>query len=493
VKATLKAYFDTLYPTLAHASRHQHGGADEIATATPAANVIPKAGAAGTLAAGFLPAATTSAQGASEFATAAELVTGTDTGRSVVVSELRTAADTAGFWLTKRTKMPDGIALASAVYYQDAFATTDSWAANYGALSVVSGALRSTSSGVNAADAYRSVSGIEGKTAVFRIRASKATNIQVRPATSGSTPVATISVGTSYIVINVVLPVGTTAIRFYADLLTTSGDYFEIDWVWCGNYSYLAGTLSEEAARVGNQLADTAGVGVAARGTLTSNGTQPAPNSTVTIGGKVYTFVSALSLTRVEGEVLINSVDAAGSLLNLIRAIVRHAPENLDYNGTTPRYNVAAAHPLISGNLPDTSSATKTITALLAGMLGNQITVACSTSPNSNITVASSTLTGGIDDVGKKIITQVENNIAGSGTRPAAAKIELANTALIGYETTVDVAKDATFTLPAGGTWFWNVYGYGATISSAKRGSSAGGTTLTVAGANASVGYRRTA
>jgi len=39
----------------AHATSHQNGGADEVATATPAANAIPKAGAAGTLAPGWIP------------------------------------------------------------------------------------------------------------------------------------------------------------------------------------------------------------------------------------------------------------------------------------------------------------------------------------------------------------------------------------------------------------------------------------------------------
>lgn len=37
-----------------HASEHQHSGGDEVATATPAANVIPKAGAGSTLADGFI-------------------------------------------------------------------------------------------------------------------------------------------------------------------------------------------------------------------------------------------------------------------------------------------------------------------------------------------------------------------------------------------------------------------------------------------------------
>ncbi|MBZ5580702.1 MAG: hypothetical protein LAQ30_00605 [Acidobacteriia bacterium] len=38
-----------------HAASHQNGGGDEIATAAPAANAIPKAGASGRLAAGWLP------------------------------------------------------------------------------------------------------------------------------------------------------------------------------------------------------------------------------------------------------------------------------------------------------------------------------------------------------------------------------------------------------------------------------------------------------
>ena len=39
----------------AHASTHQNGGSDEVATATPGANAIPKAGSGGTLASGWIP------------------------------------------------------------------------------------------------------------------------------------------------------------------------------------------------------------------------------------------------------------------------------------------------------------------------------------------------------------------------------------------------------------------------------------------------------
>ena len=45
---------DARTPT-SHAASHQHGGADEVATTTPAANAVPKAGAGGTLAGGWVP------------------------------------------------------------------------------------------------------------------------------------------------------------------------------------------------------------------------------------------------------------------------------------------------------------------------------------------------------------------------------------------------------------------------------------------------------
>lgn len=45
---------DARTPT-AHKASHQHAGSDEVATATAAANAIPKAGGAGTLAIGWIP------------------------------------------------------------------------------------------------------------------------------------------------------------------------------------------------------------------------------------------------------------------------------------------------------------------------------------------------------------------------------------------------------------------------------------------------------
>ena len=47
----------------AHAVNHQHGGSDEVATATPAANAVPKAGGGGKLGSGWLPDPTISTLG----------------------------------------------------------------------------------------------------------------------------------------------------------------------------------------------------------------------------------------------------------------------------------------------------------------------------------------------------------------------------------------------------------------------------------------------
>lgn len=56
VQATDARLSDARTPT-AHHTSHQHGGSDEIATATPAANAIPKAGSGSTIADGWLSAA----------------------------------------------------------------------------------------------------------------------------------------------------------------------------------------------------------------------------------------------------------------------------------------------------------------------------------------------------------------------------------------------------------------------------------------------------
>ncbi len=51
----VKQAIDALASIVSHSNIHKHGGGDEVATATPVANAIPKAGSGGTLAEGWIP------------------------------------------------------------------------------------------------------------------------------------------------------------------------------------------------------------------------------------------------------------------------------------------------------------------------------------------------------------------------------------------------------------------------------------------------------
>jgi hypothetical protein len=75
------------------------------------------------------------------------------------------------------------------------------------------------------------------------------------------------------------------------------------------------------------------------KATLTSTNVNVSNNDTVTIGGKVYTFKTAL--TPLEGEVLIGA-SADASLLNLIRALNHTGTPNTDYKVAAVDANVGA-------------------------------------------------------------------------------------------------------------------------------------------------------
>jgi len=381
----------------------------------------------------------------------------------------------------KQVNMPDE---ETPIYAQDAWVTLDGWSSSIaeGTLSTIDGALRYVRGATNNVYIRKNLTspGMSGKTIIFKFRASKRCNLTFG-GFSTTSPLITVEATTQWNVAAVLCPVLLTgnnqlSSAFWLGSDTTTNDWFEIDWIWIGNSSYLAGSLSEEAARIADQLGDTNGVGIAARGTITNNGTAPNDGETVTISGKVYTYKTTLGTT--EGQVLIGA-SAAEAAQNLVYAI--------NYTGTPgTNYYCAAAHPLVLAVL--TSSTVVTLSARSTGELGNSITIATT---SATLTLSGSKLSGGYSYVAAKIITATQNNIAASGTRPAAAMIEYTNTALAGYENTVDVAAGATFTLPANGTFIWAVNGYGATINSLKKGTSAGGTTLTVNGANSSVWYRR--
>jgi len=376
--------------------------------------------------------------------------------------------------LMRRTKMPDG---ATPVYSQDAWTDRDGWSTDMTFSAPSAGIARFTYS---SSYTTKIIAGISGKTMLVRWRNDGLKSSRIVCDTGINTILATIGPSADWQISLVRIPMLTVSQVGFQIISGGAGNYIEIDAIWIGDYSYLTGSLSEEAARIADQLGDTAGVGVAATGTITSSGTNVSHLDAVTIAGKQYRFKdSAIEGLTTEGDVLVGA-NLATSLIYLRRAI--NTPT--DYPA---QCMCAAAHPLVVADY--NSGLVVILTSRSTGILGNQITLAKSAA---TLTLSGPTLSGGIDDVGKKIITQIQNNIAASGTRPAAAMISDTVTD-VGYETTVDVASGGTYTLPSGGTWRWCVYGYGATVSAAKRGSSAGGTTLTVAGANATIWVRKVA
>jgi hypothetical protein len=416
-------------------------------------------------------------------ATAANIVTGTSDLVLLTVKGLKDSLALADMWLTKRTKMPDG---ATALYSKLIFSDTTGFGgegATPSILSVVGGSLRCEWSGTGYNRCYSSAeTAVSGKKVRVKIRGSRNGIVVGGYPYIASVMIGQITLTTDWQYFVFQLPVNVNTRWGIIQLSCNSGDYFEISDYWVGDYSYLPGSLSEEAARIDNLHADMPGVGIYASQTITATDLATATKGD-TIGGKKYTYVAALTASPgVEGEIL-KGATKEEDLENLNLAISEAARTN---NGT--KYWAAAVHPLVSSARVN---AVLTLTAKTNNGPENAITVECEA--GTNHTAGGATLLGGYTDSAAKTIAEAENNIAGGRTRPAAAKMELTNTAPIGYETTVDVASGGTLTLPAGGTWYWSVYGYGATISSAKRGSSAGGTTLTVAGANASVGYRRVA
>jgi len=481
----------SVFAPLTHASRHQNGGADEIATATPAANAIPKADGGGKLDS-WVSDASASTKGKVQLAIASELVAATDDTKAPTAKQLNAATALAGFWLTKRTKVFDG---STGIYSFDNFApgATGGWIAGANAAFSYpeTGVIRITTTTSESVELLATMSGVTGSAAkviAIRYRTNNSRSYKLYfdggyscyveiQAAGTTTPQWT----TKLLVIptfSASRPEGQYKIYGYSAAV---GEYIDIDVIKIGDYSYIAGSLSEEAARIDNQLGDTAGTGVKATTTLTSNGTNVSDGDKVTVAGKVYTFKTALTPT--EGEVLIGAT-YTDSLDNLVAAITGGAG-----NGTT--YSCAAAHPLVTASR---NGAVVTITALQAGILGNQITTSgtAATLTFANPAGGTATLDGGADDWGAKAKVQIGAALGAGAQVGALPNRNSPN--IIGYFDVVDCAAGAQVTLPAGGTWVWMVETYGATYNGAKRGTAAGGAAISgTASANLTMYYERIA
>lgn len=141
--------------------------------------------------------------------------------------------------------------------------------------------------------------------------------------------------------------------------------------------------ICETAAGIGFGLAvsSTATIDVAAFGTLTQITAAPSDGETVTIGGKVYTFKTAL--TDTDGFVLIGA-SIATALANLSAAINLGAGAGTLYAAST------TVHPSVTAN----GASPLVVTAKLTGTAGNAITT---TETLANGSWGGATLASGVD------------------------------------------------------------------------------------------------
>jgi hypothetical protein len=151
-------------------------------------------------------------------------------------------------------------------------------------------------------------------------------------------------------------------------------------------------------------------VGGAATGTLTNDGTNVTAADTVTIGTKVYTFVSPI--TNVEGQVLRGASNTA-SMQNLIDAINHSGTGGSQYYCALPNPNVQAG-PL--------GGAAFTVVARIGGTAGNAI---ATTEASTHLSWGAATLAGGTATAGVNTISSVKVvSPAGVSTELLAAAVE---------------------------------------------------------------------
>lgn len=123
--------------------------------------------------------------------------------------------------------------------------------------------------------------------------------------------------------------------------------------------------------------------GLPAVGTITSDGTAPNNNDTVTIDTKVYTFKT--TLTNTEGEVLIGG--SAAAALDNLKSAINHS------SGFGSTYYCAVAHPTVAATT--NTATTQVVRARVIGTAGNSI---ATTETSSHLSWGGATLTSGTSD-----------------------------------------------------------------------------------------------
>ena len=184
-------------------------------------------------------------------------------------------------------------------------------------------------------------------------------------------------------------------------------------------------TLTGFSGGISNSISAVTIGATYARNFLTNNGTNVSNGDTVTIGNKIYTFVTALTPT--EGQVLIGATQN-DSLQNLIYAINHTGVPTVNYACTLPNPQVRAATTVISESV--------TIVAVTPGSAQNTV----QTTTTSTVLAWTTTTLANATDSTNILPTAVDWNSSAVNTASLIAAGINSGTATTGYSANATAA-----------------------------------------------------
>ena len=318
--------------------------------------------------------ASTTQEGVSEFATAAELVTGTDDTRVPTVKQLKDSLALDSMWLTKRTKMPDGAAMVYSVGSEQW--ATDGWSASTRGTVTLNGSnnLVLTPNGTSASPfVTRSLplpagTWIRGK---VRYTGNQPNIMYHNGVTSVVSKKITFTGDTIEFVGYMIAAFNLTVYGSYVSAAAAGSSTIEFLELYVGPSTWimLAGSALEESISHSNLISANFGTPNLATQVLDVYGTI-ADGDTFTAGDKVYTWKDVL--TPAEGQVLIDG-NNTNALANAALAVNRTDPGAND----GVKYKIAAANCVVSATgSTATTLSVQALPTIIPEEYGNLIAVA---------------------------------------------------------------------------------------------------------------------
>lgn len=150
----------------------------------------------------------------------------------------------AGWWsMNTVSEYPTG----TATYFQDAWATVDSWASTGATIAVGGGMLTATALAIGAFRVQRAISSTN-RTVRFRMRSTRAGSWRIYPnGVSGTFIAFTYSVANQWQVVDLLLLEDPTNPSIYCNATGSVGDTADIDWYYLGDGSYAANSLLDNS------------------------------------------------------------------------------------------------------------------------------------------------------------------------------------------------------------------------------------------------------